>query len=207
MWPVIREAGADYLTVHVEASTHLHRTLQAIRDAGMRAGVALNPHTPVCAVEEVAEMADMILIMSVNPGFGGQRFIASALDKIGRMKDLLLRKNSAALIQVDGGVNAENAAQLFAAGADVLVAVFNWHKNGVVVDAGHLIPNKIRDIPTVLLRVHTDHIVFLGHVRTQLLIGEHLDLERLQHLGRAQLVDPSIVAEGRGDFMLGQKAL
>ncbi|WP_304708222.1 ribulose-phosphate 3-epimerase [uncultured Rikenella sp.] len=117
-----REAGADYLTVHVEASTHLHRTLQAIRDAGMRAGVALNPHTPVCAVEEVAEMADMILIMSVNPGFGGQRFIASALDKIGRMKDLLLRKNSAALIQVDGGVNAENAAQLFAAGADVLVA-------------------------------------------------------------------------------------
>ena len=92
-------------------------------------------------------------------------------------------------------------------GADVLVAVFNWHKNGVVVDAGHLIPNKIRDIPTVLLRVHTDHIVFLGHVRTQLLIGEHLDLERLQHLGRAQLVDPSIVAEGRGDFMLGQKAL
>ena len=117
-----REAGADYLTVHVEASTHLHRTLQAIRDAGMRAGVALNPHTPVCAVEEVAEMADMILIMSVNPGFGGQRFIASALDKIGRMKDSLLRKNSAALIQVDGGVNAENAAQLFAAGADVLVA-------------------------------------------------------------------------------------
>lgn len=117
-----REAGADYLTVHVEASTHLHRTLQAIRDAGMRAGVALNPHTPVCAVEEVAEMADMILIMSVNPGFGGQRFIASVLDKIGRMKDLLLRKNSTALIQVDGGVNAENAAQLFAAGADVLVA-------------------------------------------------------------------------------------
>ncbi len=117
-----REAGADYLTVHVEASTHLHRTLQAIRDAGMRAGVALNPHTPVCAVEEVAEMADMILIMSVNPGFGGQEFIASALDKISRTKDLLLRKNSPALIQVDGGVNADNAAQLFAAGADVLVA-------------------------------------------------------------------------------------
>lgn len=117
-----RAAGADYLTVHVEASTHLHRTLQAIRDAGMRAGVALNPHTPVCAVEEVAEMADMILIMSVNPGFGGQKFIASALDKISRTKDLLLRKNSPALIQVDGGVNADNAAQLFAAGADILVA-------------------------------------------------------------------------------------
>ena len=117
-----RTAGADYLTVHVEASTHLHRTLQAIRDAGMRAGVALNPHTPVCAVEEVAEMADMILIMSVNPGFGGQKFIASSLDKVARTKELLLRKNSSALIQVDGGVNAENAAQLFAAGADVLVA-------------------------------------------------------------------------------------
>ncbi len=117
-----RTAGADYLTVHVEASTHLHRTLQAIRDAGMRAGVALNPHTPVCTVEEVAEMADMILIMSVNPGFGGQKFIASSLDKVARTKELLLRKNSSALIQVDGGVNAENAAQLFAAGADVLVA-------------------------------------------------------------------------------------
>lgn len=117
-----RDAGADYLTVHVEASTHLHRTLQAIRDAGMRAGVALNPHTPVCTVEEVAEMADMILIMSVNPGFGGQRFIASSLEKISRTKDLLLRKNSTALIQVDGGVNRDNASQLFAAGADVLVA-------------------------------------------------------------------------------------
>lgn len=117
-----KAAGADYLTVHAEASTHLHRTLQAVRDAGMRAGVALNPHTPICAVEEVAAMADMVLVMSVNPGFGGQKFIASALDKVGRMKDLLLRKNSSALIEVDGGVNAENAAQLFAAGADVLVA-------------------------------------------------------------------------------------
>ena len=92
-------------------------------------------------------------------------------------------------------------------GADVLVAVFNWHKSGVVVDAGHLIPNKIRDISAVLLRVHTDHIVFLSHVRTQLLIGEHLDLECLQHLRCAQFVDPAIVAEGRGDSMLSQKAL
>ncbi len=117
-----KAAGADYLTVHVEASTHLHRTLQSIRDAGMRAGVALNPHTPVSAIEEVAAMVDMVLIMSVNPGFGGQRFIASSLDKVSRAKDLLLRKNSPALIQVDGGVNADNAAQIFAAGADVLVA-------------------------------------------------------------------------------------
>lgn len=117
-----KAAGADYLTVHVEASTHLHRTLQAIHDAGMRAGVALNPSTPVCSIEEVAAMADMVLIMSVNPGFGGQRFIASSIDKIARTRELLLRKGSSALIQVDGGVNKENAAQLFAAGADVLVA-------------------------------------------------------------------------------------
>ncbi len=117
-----KAAGPDYLTVHVEASTHLHRTLQSIRDAGMRAGVALNPHTPVSAIEEVAALTDMVLIMSVNPGFGGQRFIASSLDKVSRAKDLLLRKNSPALIQVDGGVNADNAAQIFAAGADVLVA-------------------------------------------------------------------------------------
>ncbi|WP_298063450.1 ribulose-phosphate 3-epimerase [uncultured Rikenella sp.] len=117
-----RAAGADYLTVHVEASTHLHRTIEAIHDAGMRAGIALNPGTPVCSMEEVAAMVDMVLIMSVDPGFGGQRFIASSLDKISRTKDLLLRKGSSALIQVDGGVNAENAAQLFAAGADVLVA-------------------------------------------------------------------------------------
>lgn len=117
-----KAAGADYLTVHVEASVHLHRTLQAIRDAGMRAGVALNPHTPVCAVEEVAALADLVLVMSVNPGFGGQQFIASSLEKVSRMKDLLIRKNSTALIEVDGGVNPENAASLFAAGADVLVA-------------------------------------------------------------------------------------
>lgn len=117
-----KAAGTDYLTVHVEASTHLHRTLQAIHDAGMRAGIALNPSTPVCSIEEVASMADMVLIMSVNPGFGGQRFIASSIDKIARTRELLLRKGSSALIQVDGGVNKENAAQLFAAGADVLVA-------------------------------------------------------------------------------------
>lgn len=117
-----RNAGADYLTVHVEASTHLHRTIQAIHDAGMRAGVALNPHTPVGAIEEVAAMVDMVLIMSVNPGFGGQQFITASLDKIGRLRDLLNRKNSQALIQVDGGVNKDNAAQLFEAGADVLVA-------------------------------------------------------------------------------------
>ena len=116
------EAGADYLTVHAEACTHLHRTLQTIRERGMKAGVALNPHTPLCAVEEVATLADMILIMSVNPGYGGQRFIESSLDKIARLKEMLLQKGSHALIQVDGGATAENAAAIFGAGCDVLVA-------------------------------------------------------------------------------------
>lgn len=117
-----KAAGADYLTVHVEASPHLHRTLETIREAEMRVGVALNPHTPISAIEEVATMVDMILIMSVNPGFGGQRFITASLDKISRLKEMLIRKNSSALIQVDGGVDTENAHHIFDAGADVLVA-------------------------------------------------------------------------------------
>lgn len=117
-----KEAGADYLTVHVETTRHLNRTLQAIRDAGMKAGAALNPHTPLCSVEEVAEYADMILIMSVNPGFSGQKFIESSVDKVRRLKELLRKKNSGALIQVDGGVTLQNAGTLFDAGAEVLVA-------------------------------------------------------------------------------------
>ncbi len=117
-----KAAGADYLTLHVEASTHLHRSLEAIRLEGMKAGIALNPHTPLCSIEEVAAMADLVLIMSVNPGFGGQRFIESSLDKIRRLRELLDRKGSKALIQVDGGVNLQNAGAIFAAGCDVLVA-------------------------------------------------------------------------------------
>lgn len=117
-----RDAGADYLTVHEEACTHLHRTIEEIRELGMRAGVALNPHTPVSSLTEIATMLDMVLIMSVNPGFGGQQFISASLDKISRTRELLDRTGSNALIQVDGGVNTENAAALFNAGADVLVA-------------------------------------------------------------------------------------
>ncbi len=116
------QAGAQVLTVHVEACTHLHRTLQNIKSLGMKAGVALNPHTPISSVEEVATLADMFLIMSVNPGFGGQKFIENSLDKIRRLKQMLTEKGSNALIQVDGGVGAGNAAALFEAGADVLVA-------------------------------------------------------------------------------------
>ncbi len=116
------QAGAQVLTVHVEACTHLHRTLQNIKSLGMKAGVALNPHTPISSVEEVATLADMFLIMSVNPEFGGQKFIENSLDKIRRLKQMLTEKGSNALIQVDGGVGAGNAAALFEAGADVLVA-------------------------------------------------------------------------------------
>lgn len=116
------QAGAQVLTVHVEACTHLHRTLQNIKSLGMKSGVALNPHTPISSIEEVANMADMFLIMSVNPGFGGQKFIETSLDKIRRLKQLLIDRGSNALIQVDGGVGAANAGALFEAGADVLVA-------------------------------------------------------------------------------------
>ena len=116
------EAGADYLTVHYEASTHLHRTIQQIKAAGMKAGVALNPHTPVEVLTDVLEDLDLVLIMSVNPGFGGQKFIAQAIRKIERLVVMREACNSKALIEVDGGVNLETGKQLVAAGADALVA-------------------------------------------------------------------------------------
>lgn len=116
------KAGADYLTVHVEASTHLHRTLQHIKSLGMKAGVALNPHTPLSSIEEIIDMADMVLLMSVNPGFGGQSFIGSTIDKIKRLKAMITAKNANTLIQIDGGVTTQNVAQIFDAGADVVVA-------------------------------------------------------------------------------------
>jgi ribulose-phosphate 3-epimerase len=121
-------SGADILTVHYEACTHLHRTVQAIRAAGMKAGVALNPHTNVDVLENVIEDIDLVLIMSVNPGFGGQKFISNACKKVTQTKQLIQKHNSSALIEVDGGVNLETGKQLLDAGADVLVAgnfVFN----------------------------------------------------------------------------------
>ncbi len=116
------DLGANTLTVHLEACTHLHRSLQQIRDAGMKAGVALNPHTPVNLLSEVVEMADLVLIMSVNPGFGGQSFIENTYRKIKELRALLNERSSQALIEVDGGVTLDNAEALVAAGADVLVA-------------------------------------------------------------------------------------
>lgn len=117
-----REAGAEVLTVHAEASTHLHRTLQEIKTRGMKAGVALNPHTPVSQLEEVIGDIDVVLVMSVNPGFGGQSFIPHSVEKVRKLKELIVRTGSRALIEVDGGVNLETGRQLVEAGADVLVA-------------------------------------------------------------------------------------
>ncbi|MEZ4923779.1 MAG: ribulose-phosphate 3-epimerase [Crocinitomicaceae bacterium] len=116
------DAGANYLTVHYEACNHLHRTIQAIKDAGMKAGVALNPHTPVSVLSEIITDLDLVLIMSVNPGFGGQTFIKAAIEKVSRLKKLIQDKGSNALIEVDGGVNLQTGAELLAAGADALVA-------------------------------------------------------------------------------------
>ena len=124
-----KKTGADILTVHYEACTHLHRTLAAIKEEGMQAGVALNPHTPVHLLEDIINDIDLLLIMSVNPGFGGQKFIENTYDKIKKAKDLILRKNAKTLIEVDGGVNAENAKNLTLAGADALVAGSAVFKN------------------------------------------------------------------------------
>jgi ribulose-phosphate 3-epimerase len=123
-----KKAGADILTVHYEACVHLHRTIQSIKEAGMKAGVALNPHTSVSLLEDVIEDLDLVLIMSVNPGYGGQKFIKNAVSKVSQVKEMIVRKGSNTLIEVDGGVNGETAVDLLKAGADVLVAgsyVFN----------------------------------------------------------------------------------
>ena len=116
------DAGADIITVHYETCPHLHRSIQLIKSFGVKAGVALNPHTPVQALEDVINDLDLVLIMSVNPGFGGQKFIPSSVSKVKKMKSLIAANKSSALIEVDGGVNLETGAELSAAGADALVA-------------------------------------------------------------------------------------
>ena len=117
-----KEAGANILTVHYEASTHLHRTLQAIKDEGMKAGVALNPHTNVELIMSVIEEIDLVCLMSVNPGFGGQKFIEGTYRKVSKLKELITKANVETKIEIDGGVTSENAANLIECGADVLVA-------------------------------------------------------------------------------------
>ncbi|WP_322549798.1 ribulose-phosphate 3-epimerase [Flavobacterium psychraquaticum] len=117
-----KKLGADILTVHYETCNHLHRTLQAIKAEGMKAGVALNPHTSVDLLEDVIQNIDMVCIMSVNPGFGGQSFIENTYDKVRKLKALIVKKNANTLIEIDGGVTNKNAKALVDAGADVLVA-------------------------------------------------------------------------------------
>ena len=122
------KAGADILTVHYEACKHLHRSVQLIKSFGIKACVSLNPHTPVAVLEDIIGELDMVLLMSVNPGFGGQKFIGNTLKKVRQLKQLIRENNPECLIEVDGGVNYETGKQLFEAGADVLVAgsfVFN----------------------------------------------------------------------------------
>ena len=116
------QLGADVLTVHAEASLHLHRTIQAIKAEGMMAGVALNPHTSISQIEDVIDDVDLILLMSVNPGFGGQKFIERTYDKLNNLVELLSLSQNTPRIEIDGGVNAENAKKLVELGADVLVA-------------------------------------------------------------------------------------
>lgn len=121
-------AGANILTIHWEACTYHHNLIQHIRTLGLKVGISINPATPVMLLENIICDIDLLLVMSVNPGFGGQKFIAETLNKIGQAKELIIRRNSSALIEVDGGISIDNAGEIFAAGADVLVlgsAIFN----------------------------------------------------------------------------------
>ena len=131
-----RDAGADVITVHYEACPHLHRVVQQIKATGAKAGVALNPHTPAAMLEDVIEHIDLVCVMSVNPGFGGQKFIYNTIPKVRRLKDLISIRNAGALIEVDGGVGLHNAEKILQAGADVLVAGSSVFKaedpNGVI---------------------------------------------------------------------------
>jgi len=138
------DLGAAVLTVHAEACSHLHRTVQAIKAAGMQAGVALNPHTPISVLEDIISDIDLICVMSVNPGFGGQQFIENTYDKVRRLRVLANAKKSEVLIEIDGGVTSENAAALVQAGADVLVAgsfVFKSKNPSQTISDLHTIAN------------------------------------------------------------------
>lgn len=121
----VKDCGGYIMNVHYEASTHLHRSIQQIKEAGMKAAVTLNPHTPVSLLEDIVSDLDMVLLMSVNPGFGGQKFIPNTVNKVSALKELIIRKGSKALIEVDGGINNQTGKLVVDAGADVLVAG-NW---------------------------------------------------------------------------------
>ena len=138
------DLGSAILTVHAEACTHIHRTVQAIKAAGMKSGVALNPHTPISVLEEVISDLDLVCVMSVNPGFGGQQFIENTYDKVRRLRALSNAKNAEVMIEIDGGVTSKNAAALVQAGADVLVAgsfVFSSENPSETISDLHAIAN------------------------------------------------------------------
>jgi ribulose-phosphate 3-epimerase len=143
-----KDLGAQVITVHYEACTHLHRTIQAIKDLGCKAGVALNPHTPVALLSEIIGDLDLVLIMSVNPGFGGQEFINNTYQKIHHLKEMAAGKNDNLLIEVDGGVNLGNAGELLRAGANVLVAgnaIFAAASpEGIIDDLKNILVSNIR---------------------------------------------------------------
>ncbi len=144
-------AGATYLTVHTETCPHLHRTIQGIKEHGMKAGVTLNPATSLTALEDIITDVDMVLIMSVNPGFGGQTFIPACLEKIARAKRLIERTASRALLEVDGGINVENAADVIHAGADVLVvgsAMFHSPNYSATMSALRTVAREPRPRPS-----------------------------------------------------------
>ncbi|MEL6276351.1 MAG: ribulose-phosphate 3-epimerase, partial [Bacteroidota bacterium] len=136
-------AGADIITVHYEACPHLHRTIQQIKELGCKAGVALNPHTAVSLVEDIVEDIDLLLLMSVNPGFGGQKFIYRTVPRIRQAKELIITHNSRAVIEIDGGVGLQNAQQILAAGANVLVAGSSVFKTKDPLDA----IKRLKEIP------------------------------------------------------------
>ena len=135
--------GTDILTVHYEACTHLQRTLQAIKAAGMKAGVALNPHTNVALLKDCIQDIDLVCIMSVNPGFGGQSFIENTFEKVRELKALIQSKNAHTLIEIDGGVTSKNASELVAAGADVLVAGSFVFKSDHPIDTIEQLKNQV----------------------------------------------------------------
>lgn len=144
-----RDAGADILTVHLEASPHLHRTVQLIHSLGMKAGVSLNPHTPVHTLEAIITDLDLVLLMSVNPGFGGQQYIPNTLNKIRQLKKLILDKGSQAVIEIDGGINFDNARDNLAAGANVLVAGSTIFRSGDIAAATNRLKSIAKDTLTV----------------------------------------------------------
>lgn len=145
--PDFAKAGANYLTVHVETCPHLHRTIQLIKEHGVKAGVTLNPSTSLVTLEEVITEADLLLIMSVNPGFGGQTFIHASLDKIARSRELITRTGSGALLEIDGGVKVDNAADVVRAGADILVsgsAIFSSKDYAATIQAMRAAASAVR---------------------------------------------------------------